>query len=91
MDRVNLSKGYLKQLERAPGKIRNSVVERLEIFKKDRFHPLLNNHSLTGNYKGFRSINITGDWRAIYSETKDEKGNITVIFELLGTHSQLYR
>ncbi|MBI2330404.1 type II toxin-antitoxin system mRNA interferase toxin, RelE/StbE family [Candidatus Daviesbacteria bacterium] len=59
---------------------------RLELFIINQFHPQLNNHSLTGKYKGNRSINITGDWRAIYSEEKD-----SVIFELLGTHSQLYR
>lgn len=43
---------------------------------------------LKGSYLGFRSINITGDWRAIYSEEKNKKGDKTVIFEVLGTHSQ---
>jgi len=43
---------------------------------------------LTGKYKGFRSINITGDWRAVFRELKS--GEI-VYFDLLGTHSKLYK
>ncbi|OGE71342.1 hypothetical protein A2617_00135 [Candidatus Daviesbacteria bacterium RIFOXYD1_FULL_41_10] len=60
--------------------------KRFELFLSNPFHPQLNNHLLTGNYKGYRSINITGDWRALYSENEN-----SIIFELLGTHSQLYK
>jgi addiction module RelE/StbE family toxin len=61
----------------------------LEIFIQDEFNPILNNHSLKGKFAGYQSININGDWRALYSiQTINTK--IIIIFEVLGTHSQLY-
>lgn len=83
---IKYGRKFSKYYDKAPLKIRKAFLKRREIFKKDPFHPQLNNHQLSGNYKGFRSINITGDWRAIYSEEKN-----VITFELLGTHSQLYK
>lgn len=83
---VDYSNKFKKQLKKASTEIKKAFSNRLEMFKYDPFHPLLNNHQLTGKFKGFRSINITGDWRAIYSEYGD-----TIVFEILGTHSQLYK
>ena len=77
----------MKQYDRAPGKIRLAFDGRLKTFLQHPHHPVLNNHALSGRLKGYRSINITGDWRAIYSE---QEGAVA-IFEVLGTHSQLYR
>lgn len=89
--KIKYSNNFNKQLRKIPGKIIASFNNRLEVFKKDSFHPLLNNHELTGIYKGFRSINVTGDYRAIYRETIDEEGTRIIIFSYLGTHSQLYK
>lgn len=86
LGRIDYSKGFDKQLRKAPLSIKIAFRQRFELFIINPFHPQLNNHSLTGKHKGYRSINITGDWRAIYSEEKD-----VIIFELLGTHSQLYK
>jgi len=83
-----LTKKFSKQYDKADSSIKTAVDRRLHLFMRDPFHPQLNNHALTGNYTGYRSVNITGDWRAIYSENISED---TVIFELLGTHSSLYR
>ena len=49
------------------------------------FHPLLNNHSLGGEYNGCRSINITGDIRAIFYVKTD-----VVVFINIGSHPELY-
>lgn len=84
--RIDYSKGFDKQLRKAPLPIKIAFRQRFELFLINPFHPQLNNHTLTGEYRHFRSINITGDWRAVYSEEKD-----VIIFELLGTHSQLYK
>ena len=88
--RIDYSKKFLKQLKKAPLKIQIAFRDRFAIFLADPFDPILDNHSLTGNYLGKRSINITGDWRAIYSETTDEAGDTGLEVYLLGTHSQLY-
>lgn len=84
--RIDYSGKFNKQLIKAPLPIKIAFRARLEVFIKEPFHPQLNNHSLSGKLKGYRSINVTGDWRALYSENKNE-----VIFELLGTHSRLYK
>lgn len=89
--RIDYSSKFNKQLKKSPLEIKIAFRNRLSIFIKDKFNPQLNNHALSGNLKGCRSINITGDWRAIYSENTDKNREKLVIFELLGTHSQLYK
>lgn len=83
---VDYSNKFKKQLKKSPLEIKRAFSSRLELMKQDLFHPLLNNHQLAGKFKGYRSINVTGDWRAIYSEFSD-----SIVFEMLGTHSQLYK
>lgn len=88
--RIDYSRKFLKQLKKSPLEIKIVFKKRLELFLKDPFHPQLNNHALTGRYSDYRSINITGDWRAIFEEFEDKSGKV-VIFEAIGTHSQLYK
>lgn len=88
---INYGKRFSKQYEKADLKIRNAFKNRLKLFKEDPHHPLLNNHSLTGEYAGYRSINVTGNWRAIYGEMQDKEGNKVTTFKVLGTHPQLYK
>ena len=88
--RINYSRKFLKQLKKSPLTIKIAFRKRLELFLKEPFHSQLNNHALTGKYSGYRSINVTGDWRAIFSVYQDKTGRV-VIFEVLGTHSQLYK
>lgn len=88
--RIDYSRKFLKQLKNSPIEIKVAFRKRLELFLQDPFHPQLNNHALTGKFSGYRSINVTGDWRAIFSEFVDESGR-AVIFEIVGTHSQLYK
>ena len=88
--RIDYSRSFIKQLKKAPLTIKIAFKNRLNLFLKNPFNPLLNNHLLKGKYSYSRSINITGDWRAIYSETLENKEKVT-IFLALGTHSQLYK
>jgi len=60
--------------------------ERLRLFATDPFHPLLNDHSLRGEYQNQRSINITGDVRIIYEMVSQDVAKLIDI----GTHSELY-
>lgn len=91
LERIDFSKEFEKQLKKAPHEIKIAFVKRSKNFLDNPFSSQLNNHLLSGKYLGYRSININGDWRAIYSVSIDRKGNQTIIFELLGTHSQLYK
>lgn len=61
-----------------------AVDNKLRLFMDDPFSPLLNNHALQGEVAGLRSINISGDWRALYSLTTDVHGQQVALFEALG-------
>lgn len=88
---IKYSTTFKKQYKKAPKKIQEKVKERISLFVQDPTNQQLNNHALTGRFKGCRSINITGDWRAIYSIRLHLKSKKKLYFELVGTHSQLYR
>jgi len=86
--RVRFSRHFLKQYNTAPRNIQTAFDARLKRFFKNQHDPILRNHALRGMLSGLRSINISGDWRAIFRELPDEK---IIFFDALGTHSQLYR
>ncbi len=88
--RIKYSKKFKKQFERVDKKIKLAFEERLRLFAVNPQHPMLRNHQLTGQLQAYHSINITGDWRAIYSLSSVE-GGVICLFEMIGTHSQLYR
>jgi addiction module RelE/StbE family toxin len=73
----------------APRDIQVTFLEILQLFHDDPDHPALRSHALRDEYAGFRSIDVTGDWRAIYKETVSGTTRV-IIFYFLGTHKQLY-
>lgn len=81
------SKPFRKQHKKAPTNIQKKLIQKLNIFIIDPTHTSLNNHRLKGKYKKYYSINITGDWRALFQKVN----NSTYKFYFLGTHSQLYK
>jgi mRNA-degrading endonuclease YafQ of YafQ-DinJ toxin-antitoxin module len=84
-----LSPDILEKLKKVDVRIQKSFFERVTIFEKNPFDPVLNNHALHDNYEGYRSINITNDYRAIYEEVPSGDKTIAY-FSLLGTHKELY-
>ncbi|MCU0680166.1 MAG: type II toxin-antitoxin system mRNA interferase toxin, RelE/StbE family [Planctomycetes bacterium] len=84
---IEYSKKFIKEFKKCPFNIKTSFKKRLEVFINDQCSPILNNHPLIGELKNCRSINITGDWRAVFEEIND--GQI-IYFIAIGTHSQLY-
>lgn len=85
---IEYSPHFRKQFEKASQKVKKAFYGRLNQFIKNPFQPMLRNHKLTGKLSKYRSINITGDWRALFSESENGE---KVTFEFLGTHSQLYK
>lgn len=88
--KVRFSNSFRKQYNKSPNKIQKAFDDRLKLFLQNSFNPQLRNHQLTGKFRNYRSINITGDCRALYSTNKIGKESV-IIFETLGTHSQLYK
>lgn len=84
--RAFLHKRFKKQLKKYPF-LALQAEERIILFVTDPFHPILNNHPPTGKWTGYRSINITGDYRAVYRLIENDDA----FFVDLDSHSNLYR
>jgi len=78
-------KNFIKSFKKSSKKIKDKFGERLAVFNIDEFDPILNNHSLQGKYEGYRSINISGDVRAIFKRRAKD-----AIFVTINSHSNLY-
>jgi addiction module RelE/StbE family toxin len=84
--RYRFHKSFIKTYRLVNKKMQSKIDERLMVFAEESFAEILNNHSLRGNYNGYRSIDITGDYRALYKEHSQG----SVIFVKLGRHAELY-
>lgn len=87
---VKLSPEVIKKLKQSKVIIRKSFKEKILIFSKNPDDPQLDNHALTKEWQGYRGIDITSDWRAIYKETQKNEETVAY-FVALGTHDELYR
>lgn len=85
--KLSILKNFIKDFKCCPEYIKSKFKSRLEIFIQDQNDLILNNHALLGELKGYRSINITGDWRAIFEDINNGE---VAYFVAIGTHSQLY-
>ena len=83
--KVSYSKNFIKQSKKLNKPVRDKLIQRIELFTNNPLDSELNNHPLKGKYKKYRSINITGGFRTLYL-VQDE----FIVFDLVGTHSQLY-
>ncbi len=83
---IDFTKDFSKQFKELRQKQKEHFYERLDLFRKNPHDKTLRDHALKGKYKGYRSIDIEGDIRALYYV---KEGTI-VIFGFIGTHSQLY-
>lgn len=84
---VRYSKSFVKSVTKQSAHVQRHTRERISDFRYGINLERLRDHALVGKYRGYRSINITGDIRALYYTQAD---GAIVIFALIGTHSQLY-
>jgi len=82
---VKFHNNFKKKFKKIPVKIQEQFYERLDLFFQDKFDKTLNNHSVDKAFPNCKSINITGDYRAIFTDQND-----LIIFITIGTHSELY-
>jgi len=83
---LSYNKNFQKMFKKKNAWLQDKFEERALLFQENQYDVLLNNHALSGEYVGCRSINITGDVRAIYEEIKDNHFE----FVAIGTHTELY-
>lgn len=82
---IEYTKNFNKQSKKLNPKLRYQLVQRITLFSTNPLDSQLRDHQLKGKYKQYRSIDITGDFRALYILNGEE-----AIFDIVGTHSQLY-
>jgi len=80
------SKYFDKRVKKLPLAVREAMVGRIQLFTENPYHPTLNNHSLHGHLRNYRSINITGDYRLMYEQYDAQTARLIDI----GTHHELY-
>lgn len=87
---LQYSKQFLNDVGRLNKKQIEQLQERLLLFEKHPTDPQLNNHKLKGKLKGYCSINISGDLRAIYRIEGRKSDDVIIKFIRMNTHSELY-
>ncbi len=87
---VQYDPDLLKKLQKVDVRIRKSFFKKIKLFEHNPHELQLNNHALKREYKGYRSITITSDWRAIYEDITEEDEKIAY-FLALGTREELYK
>ena len=84
--RVLRSTKFDKQFSKLPVRLQEAYIERNRLFRENRRHPLLHDHALAAEWVGHRSINVTGDYRAVYRQLDAE----SYLFVAIGTHHELF-
>ena len=84
---IRFHRNFEKQYKKLGNKEKKKFKQNIDIFLKDEFNPVLNNHPLKGKYKGYRSFNVTGDIRTIYKREIKNR----IIFIAINKHSNLYK
>lgn len=80
---------FIQQLKRLNIRIRKSFREKIAIFQNNPNDSTLDNHPLKKEYLGYRSIDVTTDYRAIFKDVPDGE-EIMYYFFFIGTHEQLF-
>ena len=84
--RLTEDRVFRKQFAKLSQSLKSRVRERVHMLVTDSTHPLLHDHKLNPPFDGYRSINITGDYRLVYKKLDAE----TYYLRAIGTHHELY-
>ena len=83
---IKFHKKFKKRYQKLSAKLELEVDSQLRLFLSNPLEKSLRNHALKGKCFGYRSIDITGDYRAIFRELDANM----YLFVYVGTHSELY-
>jgi addiction module RelE/StbE family toxin len=87
--RIEFTDRFDQQRKAAPHAIKEAFLAALALFLAEPEHPALRDHPLHGKLAGYRSIDVTEDWRALYKREVSSE-TVTIKFDMIGTHKQLY-
>jgi len=77
---------FERQYKKLSNELQKKVGERLALLIVDERNPLLNDHKLNPPFEGYRSINISGDYRLVYKKLAPD----VYFLRAVGTHHQLF-
>jgi len=83
---IRYSKKFKKQYDKLSPTLQQKTKDAIRRWTNNPHDETLRLHQLSGKMKRFYSIDITGDIRALY-EIADKD---IYIYQMVGTHSQLY-
>jgi addiction module RelE/StbE family toxin len=83
--RLDFHRDFNKQYKKLSPKLQEQTRARLKLFVENPDDRLLRRHNLKGGMNNYWSINISGDYRALYEDYGD-----WVMFIAIGSHSELY-
>ena len=83
---IDFTKSFIKQFKLLRPAQKKQFYVRLALYEADPQAKVLNDHAIKGKYIGYRSMNVSGDLRALYRVDGDR----IILFCFIGTHSQLY-
>lgn len=81
-----LSRKFEKQFAQLPRGIKVKAARAFEVFVHDPSDHTLRAHPLVEKWRGYISIDVTGEYRAVYVHVDEQ----VVQFVAIGTHSELY-
>lgn len=85
--KIYFHKHFGKKFKKLSLKHKETFYRKIEIFSTNPFSIELNNHPLKGRHGGYRSINITGDIRAVFKFLSED----SVEFDNIDNHNNLYK
>jgi addiction module RelE/StbE family toxin len=83
---IRYSKKFKKQYAKLTPKLQQKTKDAISLWAINPRDESLRLHQLSGKMKRFHSIDITGDVRALYEVI----GGEVYLYQMVGTHSQLY-
>ena len=86
---IKYSKLFNKQFKALSLEIKIAFREARELFIDNPNHQSLRNHKLKEELQGYRSIDVTNDYRAVFKE-KLERNQEIITFYMIGAHEDLY-
>lgn len=86
---IKYTSEFLSLLKKQNVRVRKSFKKAVDLFSQNPNDPVLKNHNLAREWKGYKSINVTSDYRAIFREVTLNDETI-VYFTTIGTHEKLY-
>ena len=83
---VDFGRKFKKQYKKLSEEVQGKFDKQLSLFRNNPQSRSLGIHRLHGKKKHLFSMNVTGNYRALFLREHKEK----VVFREIGTHSQLY-